>query len=494
MKNIINYLSVFTLLFLIGSCEENEEFEFVSPEDNFEIISPTNGTSLLLDETNVQNTALTIVWQDNVSGAETYNIDMSTDEAFTSPINIASTSSNNYSFTVEELNSILLNNEVSALQETNIYLRVNAGNYNSIVRVVLSSYPEENPIITSPDNTFSVVLSDITPDDTAMSVEWDDPNFSIDTNVNINYYIDVAFSGSSFSSFEVLGETNNRNLDITHSELNTAALATGIEAEESGLLDLRVRSVIATTNGDLERISELITINVTTYTTELPPVLYGVGAGLPDAGWGWASPVEIPLQGTVYGANVNLSPDNGGNFRFFTDASLQWDSPSQNYPWYEVRGYTIDPNFQNANDGDLNFQFIGTAGEYYLEIDTENKTITLGPPVIGANCQYDQLWLVGAGVPDAGWAWTSPASLPCTGNGVYSGNVTFANDSFRFFTDAALEWASPSFNYPYYENEGYSIDSNFQNANDGDSNFSFTGSPGTYTLTVDTLNKTITIN
>ena len=148
--------------------------------------------------------------------------------------------------------------------------------------------------------------------------------------------------------------------------------------------------------------------------------------------------------------------------------------------------------------GDLNFRVRAFVGD---PISTTEKftpiqsiTVDLLEPQTGVNCEYDQLWLVGAGVPDAGWGWASPVSLPCTGNGVYSGDVTFANDAFRFFTDASLEWDSPSFNYPYYENEGYSIDANFQNANDGDSNFSFTGSPGTYTLTVDTVNKTITIN
>ena len=54
--------------------------------------------------------------------------------------------------------------------------------------------------------------------------------------------------------------------------------------------------------------------------------------------------------------------------------------------------------------------------------------------------------------------------------------------------------SSPSYNYPFYEGEGYTIDANFENAADGDSNFSFIGTPGTYTLTIDTVNKTIALN
>ena len=97
-------------------------------------------------------------------------------------------------------------------------------------------------------------------------------------------------------------------------------------------------------------------------------------------------------------------------------------------------------------------------------------------------------------MPDAGWGWDSPVALPCTGAGVYSGSVTFANDAFRFFTDKSLEWASPSFNFPHYFDEGYTIDANFENAEDGDKNIKFIGTPGAYTLTIDTGNKTITLN
>jgi hypothetical protein len=218
--------------------------------------------------------------------------------------------------------------------------------------------------------------------------------------------------------------------------------------------------------------------------------LWVVGGGAVDAGWGWSSPVEIACTGTgVYQGNINLTNDA---FRFFSDRSLEWGSPSFNYPYYADAGYTIDANFENAADGDQNFKFVGTPGTYFLSIDDVNKTITLAPEQ--SQCELDQLWLVGAGVPDAGWGWGSPVALPCTGAGIYSGQVTFANDAFRFFTDRTLEWGSPSYNFPYFVNEGYTIDANFEDALDGDNNMKFIGTSGTYTLTIDTANKTITIN
>jgi hypothetical protein len=194
----------------------------------------------------------------------------------------------------------------------------------------------------------------------------------------------------------------------------------------------------------------------------------------------------LPCAGNdVYSGQVTFSNDA---FRFFT-VEGDWGSGT-NYPTYESNGYTIDSNFINANDGDSNFYFNGTPGTYTLTVDNVNKTITLGAGQ-GPNCDYDQLWLVGAGVPDAGWGWGTPVALSCTGNGVYSGQVTFSNDAFRFFTVEG-DWGS-GINYPTYQGNGYTIDSNFINANDGDSNFYFNGTPGTYTLTVDDVNKTISL-
>ncbi len=495
MKKILKLVSIFAILIFAINCDDTKDFEFVTPEDNFGIISPSDGATLILDSANQQNNALTIVWNDNASGSTSYAIEMAMDATFTSPISVGSSANNTFSLTVEELNALLLDYDISALEETTIYFRVSGGEFSDVIKLTLSTYPESNPTITSPDSNFEVVLSDITEDETALTVEWAEPDFSEDTAVIINYYLEAAVGGTDFAIVESSGVIQERMLEVTHAELNEAALNLGLAAEEAATLDVRVRSTLETGSGELERISDFITITVTPYETALPPILYVVGAGAADAGWGWDSPVELTLSGTKYGGNINLQNNDGAdnNFRFFTDASLEWGSPSQNFPYYSVRNYTIDPNFEDANDGDNNFAFIGTTGLYYLEIDTENKTITLGDARTGPNCEYNTLSLVGAGVPDAGWGWATPVEILCTGNGIYSGAVTFANDAFRFFTDRTLEWGSPSFNYPYYESEGYTIDANFENANDGDSNFAFVGTPGDYILTINDISKTITL-
>ncbi len=104
--------------------------------------------------------------------------------------------------------------------------------------------------------------------------------------------------------------------------------------------------------------------------------MWAVGEGLPDAGWDWATPVQLMCEGNgVYSGWVNYTTDGAANFRFFTTAT-DWSS-GQNYPFFVDAGYTIDPVFEDALDGDNNFKFLGTTGQYYTIIDTINKTITL---------------------------------------------------------------------------------------------------------------------
>ena len=334
---------------------------------------------------------------------------------------------------------------------------------------------------------------------------WDNANFDVQTNVT--YELQKSIVGD-FSDMEVIGTTEGNDYTLTIGDLLDYAAEAGLDNDpntdnpDTGYVSFRLRAYVGT-NSSVEMMTPTQTL--TLYLPEEAgsgPVcefdqLYGVGAGLPDAGWAWTSPNIFSCIGNgVYGANVNLQ-NNGGadnNFRFFTSDG-DWAS-GRNYPWYADAGYTIDANLTDAMDGDNNFAFIGTTGYYYLEIDDTNKTITLDEPQSYGNCEFDVLYGVGAGLPTAGWAWTSPVTLNCTGEGVYTAFVELQNNggadnNFRFFT-ADGDWASGR-NYPWYADAGYTIDANFTDAMDGDNNFAFIGTSGTYFLTIDDTNMTITL-
>lgn len=113
-----------------------------------------------------------------------------------------------------------------------------------------------------------------------------------------------------------------------------------------------------------------------------------------------------------------------------------------------------------------------------------SNVITYNVTAFGCLGQY----AVGAGIPSAGWGWNTPALLACDNN-VLTMRVGLINDTFRFFTQNG-NWGSGR-NYPYYSGLGYKIVSVLENANDGDSNFRFTGTPGTYRVKIDENTKTI---
>jgi hypothetical protein len=495
MKNYIKKISylLLSLTLLLGSCDAEESLTITSPEPEFVLNTPGISTIFLNFEV-PNNPAFTINWIDEINAPATYSVEMATGAEFTTAISLGSTDKDNFSMTVSAFNQILDNTGVKSFTETAVYMRVSTGAaLSNVILFQVSKFAVQVPVITSPDSGDSSILSDVDPELVIATVTWEDPEITTTSTVDVTYQLEVSESDTNFVNVFSLGETSENAISLSHGELNTFVLENGGVAGTAINFDFRIKAIAKTTAGDLFRSSEGITLSITPYDVALAPTLFVVGAGAVDAGWGWDSPVELLLQGKIYSGNINLSPDNGGNFRLFTDKTLTWDSPSYNFTYYEDRGYTINSNFVNANDGDFNFQFIGIAGAYFMEIDTQNETITLGPAIEGPNCNFDQLWVVGGGAVDAGWGWSSPVEITCTGTGVYQGNINLINDAFRFFSDRSLEWGSPSFNYPYYADAGYTIDANFEDALDGDNNFKFNGTPGTYFLSIDDVNKTITL-
>lgn len=343
---------------------------------------------------------------------------------------------------------------------------------------------------------------------------WDDANFDIQTNVN--YELQKSIIGD-FTDMEVVGTTTENAFTVTIGNLLTYAGQAGLDNDpattdipNTGNVYFRLKASVGT-EASMEILSESqpLTLFLPENTGSDDPVceldqLWGVGAGLPDAGWGWTTPVRFACLGDgIYGANVNLQNLGGANgdeaqnnFRFFT-VEGDWGS-GQNYQFYADAGYTIDANLVNAMDGDSNFAFTGTTGFYYLEINTSDMTITLDSPQPTGDCEFERLYGVGAGLPSAGWGWTTPVQVICSGDGVYSVSVELQNlggaepnNNFRFFTVDG-DWNSGR-NYPWYADAGYTIDANLVNAMDGDSNFAFIGTTGTYTLTIDDNNLTITL-
>ncbi len=324
---------------------------------------------------------------------------------------------------------------------------------------------------------------------------WNDADFDVPSEVTYKLQYSLSPDFSVFNEdLNTLGTTNGNELAVTIGQMLTIAEEAGLDNDPStddkpntGELYFRLKAVLGLDG--LESFSVIQALTVVLQEATLDggpncPSIWVVGAGAADAGWNWDSPIEFLCTDDVFKTNINLINDA---FRFFLTEG-DWDS-GQNFPYYVGEGYSIDSNLEDALDGDNNFKFTGTPGKYLLTVDSINKTITLGPPEAEeSNCP--STWVVGAGAVDAGWNWDSPIEFSCTDN-VFSTNINLINDTFRFFLTEG-DWDSGQ-NFPYYVNEGYTIDPKLEDALDGDNNFRFTGTPGKYLMTVDAVNKTITL-
>jgi hypothetical protein len=90
-----------------------------------------------------------------------------------------------------------------------------------------------------------------------------------------------------------------------------------------------------------------------------------------------------------------------------------------------------------------------------------------------------------------GWSWTlyTYKELRSSSANIYQTIGYFVNGkTFRFFKQT--DWSPTSYNFPYFTG---TVSNLFVNANDGDSNFKFTGTTGYYQITVNMTTKSVTM-
>ena len=368
-----------------------------------------------------------------------------------------------------------------------------------IIGVLFNSCAEEETEIFIADlssseiafqNTFAAeyLLSEETIENIADRFIWNKP-----TPITTNNYELEASTSSDFLTVTSIGNTSKTSHIVLVEQLLNLAQELNLDndptttdangdANNTGIIYLRIKATIGNGGAGTEEIvSDIAKINIKIIEKEIDngqcDSLYVLGGGITDMGWNFPG-FEMPCEANVLKVKVRLG---NASFRFFTTIG-DWNS-GQDYTYYEDRGYAIDARLENAPAGD-NFNFNGTPGIYTITIDDENKIIDLK--------ESSSLWAVGGAVP-GGWAFSSD-TVEFVENtpDIWSASINFSNDIFRFFQTFGT-WDTNN-NMTYYEDEGFTIDSHFENDGSGDGNFNFTGAPGTHTMTINALNKTITLN
>lgn len=339
-------------------------------------------------------------------------------------------------------------------------------------------------------NTFAAeyLLSEETKENIADRFIWNKP-----TPITTNTYELEASAFSDFLTITSIGNTSNTNHIVTvgqlmdlAGELNLDDDPTTTDANEdvnnTGIIYFRIKATIGNGGAGTEEIlSETATMNIKIIENIVDigqcESLYVLGEGITDIGWNFPG-LELLCETNVLQVKARLG---NAHFRFFTTVG-DWNS-GQDYSFYENDGYTIDARLENVPAGD-NFNFTGTPGIYTITIDKNTKTIELD--------ESGSLWAVGGAVP-GGWGFNGD-TIEFVENtpDIWSSSITLSNDFFRFFQTFGT-WDTNN-NYTFYADEGFMIDSNFSEQDHDDRNFEFIGSPGTYMMTINAVEKTITLN
>src|SRR6185369_8914750 len=130
---------------------------------------------------------------------------------------------------------------------------------------------------------------------------------------------------------------------------------------------------------------------------------------------------------------------------------------------------------------DIKLRVVSTISDKVAPLYSNVQTVSVTPYATS----FPPIYGMGAGLK--GWGPWPDNAVEVVGVGYkkYETVAYFSNDTFRFFDQ--LDWNPTSFNYPYFT----TVDSKLINANDGDKNFKFVGTPGWFKIDVDLIAKTV---
>ena len=496
INNIFIYLA--TVMLLITSCQEEEKISHTLSSDPSTFVAPafTNPASgsAILEFDNANEVFETFSWSAADYGLTLpvrYTLEVADNDAFTDALvpgdNLTSTTA---SYTVTQANAWALNMGFEPFVESTIYIRVTA------------EVPEVDDVVQTVSTT---ITRTITPYITEFGPIWMigagvggwDWGQAVQVNGTAPFVWEVvaeftAEGDANFRFFEVNGVWESTSYNFTFFDGGTVDSNLILNPNDS---DNNFKFVGMT--GYYR-----ITVNVKDLVVSMEalpgqPSLYIVGSGAPLAGWSWDTAIGMDwIRDGVFETTTEFLMRDGDNeaaFRLFT-ADGDWGS-GLNYPHYQDLEYEIDSKLINAMDGDSNFALGAESGTYKLVINDIDKTIILAEAGTAGPPKY----LVGSGVPAAGWDWVNAVELVQVESGLFVGDTEFVTldgngdaAAFRVF-GANGDWDS-GVNYPTYVADGYTIDPRFIDADDNDNNFKLNGVDGVYRFTLDENNKVITLS
>ena len=404
MKTYINKLSFLLLLLVFSSCEKEDNLEIMTPEPSFTLEAP-GISNVFLNYGLTDNPAFTIVWKDNLSGSSSYDVEMSTDLEFTTPIAIGNSTTNSFSMKVSEFNTAIKNAGVTSFKDIAIYLRIKSGSFTSNhIQLLVTTYPTNPPVITAPTAGSSYTLLASKQGETAITVNWTDAVLESTLGIDVTYNLEIAEDGTSFSTpVSIKNDKNVASINLNHKEFNNAVLSINLVPDTTKSIDMRIKATMTNASGDvLERTSDVISVSVTAFGITVPDNLFMVGS---HNGWNNADATQqfrnhgdgVFSKVQIFGANseFKLLPTSGS-----------WDGD-----WGEDKnnaGKIVQDDEQNIKVTD--------AGSYLVTINYNTLSYTL--------TNVTTLFAVGS---HNGWNNADASQeFNTSGNGVFTKVFTFA--------------------------------------------------------------------
>ncbi len=423
-----------SLAFVFTACETEESIEITSPEPAFVLQQP-GISNVFLNFGTPSNAAITMSWNDGVTGSSSYDVEMSLDADFPSAVNLGNVSANSFTISVEELNNAIRNAGASTFRDVAIYVRVNAdGITSNAVQYLVTTYPNETPQISNPLNNDAFVLSLTTLNEIVMTVEWTDPVLSSSLGIDIIYTIEAATVGTDFAAPVTVGtSTNGTSITSTHGDLNAVAIGIGLTPDIAGDMDLRIVSRNTNSNGNtLERPSEAITVSVTPYNVSFP-FLYMVGDAT-TPGWDNNNNNTPIFRDQDVPNNYFFTGYFGAGAFKLLEIKGQWQPQ-----WGTNDGSTLAVNPGGGSDpGTFN---VATAGYYTYNLTTvgESGSFTVTPYDASGATTYATIGVIGDSTP-GGWGTdTDMAQDPNNPHLWFINGISLTANQLKFRADD--DWA-----------------------------------------------------
>lgn len=333
--NKIIVLLVFSIAFI--ACDENENFEILPAQESFQIVTPSNGSVIILNDTNLNNNALFISWEALSTAIGTFNVEAAkTGTDFATSYLMGTTEAKNFGLTVDELNDFLL--DVMGLDPevaSSIDIRISSNeNVSQPVSIILTPYEVEY--------TEFYLVGSLT--------GWDPPTSLAMTNTGFNTF-EITIDLADGDEFKFLPTNTGWEGDFGKDPNNDGSLIQEGESNIGGL------------SAGKYKIS--IDLNTFTYTVEevvSPSSLFLVGSIV-----GWDNTAALELNNSsenVFTLVVDLP--SGAEFKFLPTLG-SWDGDWGN-----------DSNNPGTliQEGESNLSGYN-AGKYLITVDYNTLTFNL---------------------------------------------------------------------------------------------------------------------